>query len=574
MKSRTFRFISVSVLIALLFVSIPAPAYAAHSITSVVPNTIVNDVANTITVNGSGFILGTSVVLINGSALPTTVVNDSVLTADVPAGTPAIVYIVSVSNGGGDLDATCATCTLTVLAPIPPPPTAEPLPFVRPQMVVNATTTKGSVQTNSEFKLHLNLDNAGSATAYSVQAVLSSTDLVPLKNGGVTVLGTVGSGSNVGFAQPFLVSGQIYGQKIVVVDLTLTYYDDKGASYSDKFTLSITATGGISSGVAAATSTPTGVKSSQLVITGYSTDIDPLQPGEQFALKLNVQNVGNAKAQRITMIVGGGSGGTSGGTPQPGGVSGGGGDFANFAPVGASNVQSLGDLGAGGAIEATQSLIVNVSTNPGAYPMKISFSYLNDKNEVVNDEQVITLLVHSLPNLDVSFYQPPGVLFTGQPGPLPIQIVNVGRRSAVLGNVKIESDSGFLEGNTGLVGSLDLGAFFTIDALFTPEQAGTNELTVTIEYVDDFNKPRTIVKTLEVEVEEMVIEEPTVDPNNGGVEEPAAETFWQKVKRFILGLLGLDSSPPAGVESAPLEEGAVIEEGVPAGGGGGGKGGP
>ncbi len=574
MKSRTFRFISVSVLIALLFVSIPAPAYAAHSITSVVPNTIVNDVANTITVNGSGFILGTSVVLINGSALPTTVVNDSVLTADVPAGTPAIVYIVSVSNGGGDLDATCATCTLTVLAPIPPPPTAEPLPFVRPQMVVNATTTKGSVQTNSEFKLHLNLDNAGSATAYSVQAVLSSTDLVPLKNGGVTVLGTVGSGSNVGFAQPFLVSGQIYGQKIVIVDLTLTYYDDKGASYSDKFTLSITATGGISSGVAAATSTPTGVKSSQLVITGYSTDIDPLQPGEQFALKLNVQNVGNAKAQRITMIVGGGSGGTSGGTPQPGGVSGGGGDFANFAPVGASNVQSLGDLGAGGAIEATQSLIVNVSTNPGAYPMKISFSYLNDKNEVVNDEQVITLLVHSLPNLDVSFYQPPGVLFTGQPGPLPIQIVNVGRRSAVLGNVKIESDSGFLEGNTGLVGSLDLGAFFTIDALFTPEQAGTNELTVTIEYVDDFNKPRTIVKTLEVEVEEMVIEEPTVDPNNGGVEEPAAETFWQKVKRFILGLLGLDSSPPAGVESAPLEEGAVIEEGVPAGGGGGGKGGP
>ena len=469
---------------------------------------------------------------------------------------------------------TTAVPTTAVPTTAVPTSTNTPLPFVRPQMVVKATATKGSVQTNAEFKLSIELQNAGTATAYSTQAVLSSTDLVPLKNGGVSVLGTVDAGNNANLAQTFLVSGHIYGQQIVVVDLTLTYYDSSGASYSDKFTLSITATGGVSSGVAAATSTPTGVKSSQLVITGYSTDIDPLQPGEQFALKLNVQNVGNAKAQRITMIVGGGSGGTSGGTPQPGGVSGGGGDFANFAPVGASNVQSLGDLGAGGAIEATQSLIVNVSTNPGAYPMKISFSYLNDKNEVVNDEQVITLLVHSLPNLDVSFYQPPGVLFTGQPGPLPIQIVNVGRRSAVLGNVKIESDSGFLEGNTGLVGSLDLGAFFTIDALFTPEQAGTNELTVTIEYVDDFNKPRTIVKTLEVEVEEMVIEEPTVDPNNGGVEEPAAETFWQKVKRFILGLLGLDSSPPAGVESAPLEEGAVIEEGVPAGGGGGGKGGP
>ncbi len=576
MKTKSFRFTSISLLIVLILSAMPAPAYAAHTITSVVPATLVNDVATTITVNGSGFSAGSAVVLLNGSALSTTVVNDSVLTALVPAGIAVGCHIVTVSTGVvGDPDATWSC--LDVLAPTPTPvPTATattaPLPFVRPQMVVKATATKGTVQTNAEFKLSIELQNAGNATAYSTQAVLTSSDLVPLKNGGVSVLGTVDAGNNVGLAQTFLVSGQIYGQQIIVVDLALTYYDGTGASYSDKFTLSITASGGVSSGVAAATSTPTGVKSSQLVISGYSSDIDPLQPGEQFTLTLNVQNVGNDKAQRITMIVGGGSGGTSGGTPQPGGVSGGGGDFANFAPVGASNVQSLGDLAAGGRINATQKLIVNVSTNPGAYPMKISFSYLNDKNEVINDEQVITLLVHSLPNLDVSFYQPPGVLFTGQPGALPIQIVNVGRRSAILGNVKIESESGFLEGNTGLVGSLDIGAFFTIDALFTPEQAGTVPLTITIDYVDDFNQPRTIVKMLEVEVEELIIEEPTFDPNGEGFEEPVTETFWQKVKRFILGILGLDSS--ASNETSPVEDGVIIEESVPPGGGGGGKGGP
>lgn len=576
MNIKGLRVISSALLLAMTFALIPKPVFASHVILSVVPNTVVNDVATTITVNGSGFSLGAPVVLLNGAALSTTVVNDSVLTATVPAGTAANIYDVTVSNGvGGDADAVCAGC-LTVLAPTPiPPPTATtaPLPFVRPQMVVNATTTKGSVQTNSEFKLNINLENAGTSAAYSVQAVLSSSDLVPLKNGGVSVLGTVNAGSNIRLVQSFLVSGQIYGQKIVVVDLAVTYYDDKGTSYSDKFTLSITASGSVSGGVAAATATPTGVKSSQLVITKYSTDLDPLQPGEQFSLNLNVQNVGNAKAQRITMIVGGGSSGTSGGTPQPGGVSGGSGEFTNFAPVGASNVQSLGDLTAGDTIQASQNLIVNVSTNPGAYPMKITFSYLNDKNEVINDEQVITLLVYSLPNVDVSFYQPPGVLFTGQPGALPIQIVNVGRRSAVLGNIKIESDSGFLEGNTGLVGSLDVGAFFTIDALFTPEQAGTTSLTVTIDYVDDFNQPRTIIKTLEVQVEEMVIEEPTLDPNAEGTEAPVAETFWQKVKRFVLGILGLDSAPPSDTESVPSENGVIIEEAVPSGGGGG-KGGP
>src|SRR5829696_1649240 len=102
--------------------------------------------------------------------------------------------------------------------------------------------------------------------------------------------------------------------------------------------------------------------SSQLVITSYAVSIDPLQPGEQFTLTATVQNVGNVRAQNITMIVGGGSSGTSGGeTPQPGGVSGGSGEFTNFAPVGASNVQSLGDLAAGDMIQAKQNLIVNVS---------------------------------------------------------------------------------------------------------------------------------------------------------------------------------------------------------------------
>jgi hypothetical protein len=490
------------------------------------------------------------------------VVNDSVLTAVVSAGTAAGVYDVTVSNGViGDPDAVCGGC-LTVVAPTAtPPPTATtvPLPFVRPQLIVKATTTKGAVQTNQEFRLNVAIQNDGTATAYSVQAVLTSSNLVPLKNGGVSVLGTLNPGEQTAVVQSFLVNTSIYGQTIVVVDLALTYYDDKGTSYADKFSLSINASGGVSGGVPAATSTPTGVKSSQLVITGYSTDVDLLQPGDKFTLALTVQNVGNAKAQRITMIVGGGSGGTSGGTPQPGGVSGGGGDFANFAPVGASNVQSLGDLGAGDRTEASQPLIVNVSTNPGAFPMKVTFSYLNDKNEVINDEQVITLLVYSLPNLDVSFYRPPDPFLVGQPGALPIQVVNLGKRLAVLGTLKVSVASGSLENGTSLVGSLDAGGYFTVDSIYTPEAGGPTTIEITIDYVDDFNEPRTITRTLEILVDELT--EGTPDPSQGGGGEVvigSEETFGQKVWRFILGLLGLDSAPPGGGDSVtPSEQPAV-----------------
>jgi CARDB protein len=281
--------------------------------------------------------------------------------------------------------------------------------------------------------------------------------------------------------------------------------------------------------------------------------------------------MGNAKAQRITMIVGGGSSGSSGGeTPVPGGVSGGGGEFTNFAPVGASNVQSLGDLDPGGAVQAKQNLIVNTSTNPGAYPMKVTFSYVNDKNESINDDQVITLLIYSLPNVDVSFYRPLDPIFVGQPGALPIQVVNVGKRAAVLGNIKVVTDSGTVENGTGLVGSIDTGGYYTMDAMLTPEKSGKIILDVTIDYTDDFNEPRTINKTLEVEVMEGMSEEPVIDPSMGGgggggeIVVGTPENPLQKVWRLVLGLLGLDSAPPSGGEQVPPATEVPVPPGKPA----------
>jgi hypothetical protein len=463
-----------------------------------------------------------------------------------------------------------STPTATATSAPLPTDTPAPLPFVRPQFVVRTSRATKEVQSKKEFTLKVVLENMGQATAYSAQAVFTSADLIPTKTGGVAVLGSVAYDDEVGVDQSFYVTAETYGRAFLSVDLTVTYYDDKSNSYTDKFTLSIPVSGGgVSSGVVYPTATPTGVKSSQLVITQYSASIDPLQPGEQFALNLTVQNMGNVKAQRITMIVGGGSSGSSGGgTPQPGGVSGGSGDFANFAPVGASNVQSLGDMEAGASIQANQNLIVNVNTNPGAYPMRISFSYLDAKSEVVNDDQVITLLVYSLPNLDVSFYRPPDPFSVGQPGALPIQVVNLGKRLSVLGNMKVSAKDGFVENGTSLIGSLDAGGYFTLDAMFTPQQSGTQSLDVLIEYVDDFNQPRTIAKTIEIEVMEGFVE-PTPDPTMGegmvgeGFPVPTEETALQKVWRFILGLLGLDSSAPAGGGGGGGLEPPQFEESVP-----------
>jgi hypothetical protein len=567
MNKKFSRIISFSTLFALLMAVVPlSPVYAAPSI-SLSPSSILNDVSTILTVTGTELadFVDTNKIELDGSEVPGTVlVNATTLQVTLPAGITPGNHIVTVSGVPG------VSATLSVSAP---PPTEPPVvtPFNRPQFVVITSKVNGAMQTGNNVTLKVVVENVGDAIAYGAQAAYTSSDLVPTKTGGVIALGEVLLNDQKDVSQTFYVSAQIYGSGIVVTDLTVTYYDEKGSSYADKFTISIPVNGTVYSGVAAATATPTGVKSSQLVITEYASSVDPLQPGEQFALKLTVQNLGNVKAQRITMIVGGGSSGTSGGTPQPGGVSGGGGDFANFAPVGSSNVQSLGDLAAGDTIQVAQNLIVNVSTNPGAYPVKITFSYLNDKSEVINDEQVITLLIYSLPNVDVSFYRPPDSFYVGQPGALPIQVVNLGKRLAVMGNIKVSASSGLVENGNSLVGSLDAGGYFTLDSMFTPEQVGSQSLDVVIEYVDDFNQPRTITKKLDIEVMEAMLE-PTPDPsmNNGGDGglEPytADETTVHKLFRFVKGLFGLDTSwpvwqPPAGggggggVETAPVISG-------------------
>lgn len=550
MKFYLKSFLSVFILLSLLFGWV-SPAYA-QTVVSVSPTSIINDVARTVTITGTGFD-NTAVVLLDGAPLATVFVDTVTLTATVPAGTSVGTHVLTITMGGIALS---ASLNLDVTDSVAVPPTATPTAtstpssFVRPQLVIDSYKANvATVQTGKEFKINISFVNAGTSGAFNIQAAFTSADLVPTKTGGVVALGSVAAGGNKNTSQTFLAADSIFGKTIVIVDVALTYYDANGTSYSDKFTLSVPAGGG-TGGVVYPTATPTGVESGQLVISSYGTTIDPLQPGSQFTLAMTVQNVGNDLAQRVTMIIGGGSSGTSGGTPQPGGVSGGSGEFTNFAPVGTSNVQSLGNIQAGNMMQVSQELIVNVSTNPGAYPMKVTFSYLSDKGEVINDEQVITLLVFRLPYVDVSFYRPPDPFFAGQPGALPIQVVNLGKSTAVLGNMTITSNNSMIENGTTLIGSLDAGGYFTLDSTLFPDLAGPVELNIVIEYTDDFNQARTIEKTIEINVEEGFIES-TPDPSlegTGGEGEifvpPSDETFLQKTWRFILGLLGLDSAPP------------------------------
>lgn len=541
----------VSLLVSLvtfwLALSVPFPAQAALAVTAVSPTSVTNTTAVTITVTGTDF-TPAAVVKLDSSALPTTYVSATTLTAVVPAGFAPGVYDVTVEITG------VGSATLADALTVQPPATT-PTPFARPQIVIDAYSTNVTgIVSGQEFLLFISLDNAGGSTAYSIQVTFTSPDLLMLRNGGVIAAGNLGVVGKADLTQAMIAPAPLTGKTLVPLEMSVTYYDQSGTAYAEKFNLYLPVaqqrSGG--GGVPARTPTPTITRYARLVISSYRTDVETLQPGTIFRLWLTVENVGTLGAQNVTMVVGGTGGG--GGTPSPG-ISAAGGEFNNFAPVGTSNVRVLGDLPAGGKIEASQDLIVNVNANPGAYPIKISFLYTASDGALVVDDQVITLLVYRLPQVEIGFYQPVEALFVGQPGLLPIQVANQGRQSVVLGMMTVSSQSGTVENGQSMVGALDAGAYFPLDVVFTPEQAGRVEITVTVNYIDDFNQPRSLRQTLTVEVLEASSDVKS-QPDGGGepLPPPVEETFWQKLWRFLLGLLGLDSNPrlPAPKVGTPL----------------------
>lgn len=508
-----------------------------------------------------------------------------------PAETPTPTETLVPTEAPTDLPTESPTATATPTLPpteaTTPPSTETPTETsvptqgsLRPVIVVESySANPKQIPSGGSFTLEIRLANHGQTRAHNLVVTFAPGDFLPQKTGGVLAVSDLEPGESKKVKQPFIANSTLSGQTYATLQATVNYVDESGLAYTEAFTMTLNLKAPSYSGVGAtATPTPTGtpIARAQLVINSYNTDIEMLKPGTQFTLALQVYNSGTELARRVVMVAGGadvtpGQPGDEG-TPGAPGVSASGGDFANFSPLGVSNVQSLGDLPPGESLSAQQPLIVNVSTNPGAYSFKISFAYYDPQGNLQIDDQVITLLVHQPPIVDISFYRDPGPIFAGQPNVLPLQIVNLGRKSAVLGTFRVTAENAFVENGSVQVGALETGGYYPLDAMLTPNQPGPLELQVTVDYTDDFNQPQTITLAIPIEVLEMQIIDPGMEPGGEpgmgpgegpGTGEPLPgepETFWQAALRFLRGLVGLDSGRPV-MAGEPLPVDGPIEPG-------------
>jgi hypothetical protein len=428
----------------------------------------------------------------------------------------------------------------------------------------------GKLAAGSDFKLAVRIKNTGGSDAYNViVAYDGGTSFYPKNTGGISTVSGISSATSTTVTQDFTGAAELAWIGIATMKLTVSYTDSAGTAYSDVFSLTFNVS--TSSSQSSSSNSSSSSNQTQLVITDYMVDVDLLQPGTTFNLALEVKNMGAGDARGVTMVMGGaGSPSTDTSTTTTGGVTGGGADLSKFAPLDSSNLVYIGDIAAGGTATLTQKLIVNVTTEPGVYTLKFSFVYNDGKGNKVIDDQVITLLVYSLPQVESSFYMDPGFFYVGTPTTLPIQVTNLGKKTAVLGNMRVTADGEEIFNNVSLVGALDPGGYYTLDAEITPSKEGPLDIVVTINYTDDFNQPRTLVQKISIEVQpgmEITPDPSLENPEGNGMTglpvEQMPETFWQKIGRFFKGMLGLGSGKSeqdiVPVDEVPAESAPVFK---------------
>jgi len=76
----------------------------------------------------------------------------------------------------------------------------------------------------------------------------------------------------------------------------------------------------------------------------------------------------------------------------------------------------------------------------------------------------------------------------------------------------------------------------SLEAMAVAQEGGTAEVLVTGHYLDDFEQPQIVTRTLTVEVEEPVQADLEAEPP-----QEQEEGFWEKVLRILRGLVGLGS---------------------------------
>jgi hypothetical protein len=384
----------------------------------------------------------------------------------------------------------------------------------RPQVMIEKARTEPAVLGPGDaFSLTLRMANRGSRTATqaAIGVAASASDLaVPAGGSNVVALDPLYIGQSVTATLP-LVLGEVERAGRRNLAIALEYGDYSGGSYADQQSV----------GLEVSTSLE---ERPQLIIDGYETTPSSLAPGDAFSLTLHLTNVGGGEAQRLILTLGG-----------PGETS----DLGPFAPLQSSNVKFIPRLATGATTAVVQRLAVDGSTESGSYSLPVALAFDDARGTRHTDSQLISLVVRQRPHLQARFYRPVPTTTVGMPFPLPVEVTNIGRTMVNVSTLELTSEQLEIQEGSLYVGPLDGGTSASLEATAIGREGGTAEVTVNVHYLDDFNHPQVVTKTLAVDVEEPLAPTPMAEGEIPQEKEKGG--LLRIIGRILRGLLGLGS---------------------------------
>ncbi|MFQ3645605.1 MAG: hypothetical protein SNJ54_01020 [Anaerolineae bacterium] len=277
-------------LVALVLIAHVLVSHAQSlTVTNSEPRNVDNASASVLSVSGSGFTSQTLVRLVGYGYLTPTILSSTALTAVIPAGVPAGIYDVEISDpANGTATSPVRLIVTQQVTPMPIPTQVVPTPLVgQPSLSVRSFTLNPAQPTaGGPLSASLEVVNTGNLPAFGVTlsvdgggkfvqvggASVSLPDLFPGAAARVTVN---------------LVSAADTPAGANVIPLTLNYRDSEGKPLSSKASLSVI--------VEATTSAPL------ITLLTYSTTPEVVQPGQIAVIRAHIQNTGTRAASQVVI---------------------------------------------------------------------------------------------------------------------------------------------------------------------------------------------------------------------------------------------------------------------------------
>lgn len=405
------------------------------------PGQVTTGQGATLSVLGAGFTNTTTVRLVGFGFLETTFVNSQALTAMVPPSLPPGQYGIEVSDAGrgtvgspNTLTVVQPTTTPAALPTFEPPtafPTQEaptPVPGSPSLIVRNFASIPAVVQPGGVVEIRFEVVNQGNRPAQGVTVAIGADgSFVPASGQASATVTDIQPGGSATVSLNAVASMEAAAGPNNV-PISMNYRDFSGETYTSSASVSV----------------EVGERSeaSQVVLMRYTTQPDPVEPGQRIMVDLLVMNTGTDIARQVLVRIAG-----ENGVLLPGSQ---GDSFAlgDLAPQESANL-SVPMVVSQEAKAGPQAQPLSLSWQHSAETQEIAGSITVDVRRVIDPEPIILLRSYSTGE---DLLQP-GDRFT-----LSLDLQNVGSANAngvliTFGTVEAQSGGGSGSGSGGDSGS-------------------------------------------------------------------------------------------------------------------------